>query len=673
MKLKDWLRPYTFTQKVRPNSWSSHGIWLLHFALALTFLCNCYAMSTEELFKAARSAVVEIVTQDKSGSPLLTGTGFFISNDGKLVTNRHVVEGAATIVAKTEQGSFFVCKGVLAEPKDADIAILKFEANNVPYLTLATDPHLSPGQKIVVIGNPLGLEGSVSEGIISAMRTDQGLVQITAPISPGSSGSPVMTEDAKVMGVATLQSERGQNLNFAIPVQFVNAALAGIEQKNPASPLAGATSSNQASEVVQARGFLDSHDDVPAARVLKDYLARNPTDPEGWVTYAEALGGMQRWEAAADAAQKAVDLDPKSLDRWRALTYCVAMFNGQTNDSNPVASARLKEVAQHDLAMGDDFNMAYYALIQAAEAQGEKEKAAQLRQQYEKLIESGELADYEFGKERRYFGKQTMYPAEQVAKLKGLELTEKAQFLDLKGRGHFFTLPIDPIDGIGTLVDGIELGVSSRPVRYKHQRYYLDSELVEVVIDGVLNPKMGPPSPEFSIQNIYLEEHLPIQGSDLRHTVTQKLIDAALKLDPSLFFLFNYDSFIAADGVVINLKCEQSDDLAEGCQIATKLGNEFSNEWTPGETADVMERFAEWERAKLANAFQILFARRIVANFSKAKVTASTAVESLPHPTKNPSLVVHIVLPNRNYDESYEMIARSLSQSAATLNSELSK
>ena len=115
-----------------------------------------------------------------------------------------------------------------------------------------------PGQKIVVIGNPLGLEGSVSEGIISAMRTDQGLVQITAPISPGSSGSPVMTEDAKVMGVATLQSERGQNLNFAIPVQIVNAALAGIEQKNPASPLASSTgngllTTESSPEVISAR------------------------------------------------------------------------------------------------------------------------------------------------------------------------------------------------------------------------------------------------------------------------------------------------------------------------------------------------------------------------------------------------------------------------------------
>jgi serine protease Do len=155
MKLKDWLGPYTFTQKVRPTSWSSHGIWLLRSALALTFLCNCYAMSTEEVFKAARSAIIEIVTQDKSGLPLLTGTGFFISNDGRLVTNRHVVEGAATIVAKTEQGSFFVCKGILAEPKNADLAILKFEANDVPYLTLATDPHLSPVKRSWLSGIPL--------------------------------------------------------------------------------------------------------------------------------------------------------------------------------------------------------------------------------------------------------------------------------------------------------------------------------------------------------------------------------------------------------------------------------------------------------------------------------------------------------------------------------------
>jgi hypothetical protein len=275
-----------------------------------------------------------------------------------------------------------------------------------------------------------------------------------------------------------------------------------------------------------------------------------------------------------------------------------------------------------------------------------------------------------------------MLPAEQVAKSLGLELIDKTLFLDLKGQGHFFSLTVD---GALVLVDGIKLQVSSLPVRYKHQRYYLDGDVVEGVIEGVLNPEKirvvrfdTQAQAKFRIQNIYLEEHLPLQGSDLRHAVTQKLIDAALKLDPSLFFLFNYkvESSLDADGVVINLKCEQSDDLAEGCQIVTKLGNEIHFDPTPPETADALvSRLAEVERARLANVFQILFAQTIVANFSKASVTASTAFESLPHPTKNPSLLVRIVLPTsiKNSDNSYEMIARCLSQSAALLNSETSK
>jgi S1-C subfamily serine protease len=141
------------------------------------------------------------------------------------------------MLQRLNRAAFLFAKAFWPKRKTLISPFWSSRANNVPYLTLETDPQFSPGQKIIVIGNPLGLEGSVSEGIISAIRTDEGLVQITAPISPGSSGSPVMTEDAKVMGVATLQSERGQNLNYAIPVQIVNAALAGIDQKTSASPL----------------------------------------------------------------------------------------------------------------------------------------------------------------------------------------------------------------------------------------------------------------------------------------------------------------------------------------------------------------------------------------------------------------------------------------------------
>lgn len=270
-----------------------------------------------------------------------------------------------------------------------------------------------------------------------------------------------------------------------------------------------------------------------------------------------------------------------------------------------------------------------------------------------------------------------MLPAEQVAKSLGLELTDKTLFLDLKGQGHFFSLSRE---GQLVLVDGIKLEVSYLPVRYKHERFYLDSDLVFVVIKGVLNPKkievfFGTPSPsEFRIQNVWLEEHLPLQAPEAQHDATQKLIDAALKLDPSLF-KHEVESF-SKHGLIIGLQCEQSNDLAEGCQIVTKLGDNAHWEFIPEETPDALVRgLAEAQRARLANVFQILFAQTIVANFSKSSVTASTAVEYLHHSTVNPSLIVHIVLPNSkgNSDDTYEIIARCLSQAAALLNSELSK
>ena len=103
-------------------------------------------------------------------------------------------------------------------------------------------------------------------------------------------------------------------------------------------------------------------------------------------------------------------------------------------------------------------------------------------------------------------------------------MTEEALFLDLKGRGHFFKFTID---GTGVLVDGIDLEVTSWPVRYKHQRYYLDADLVNGVIEGVLNPEKidvlfgMQPQAKFRIQNIYLEEHLPFRRR-MHNTLSHK-------------------------------------------------------------------------------------------------------------------------------------------------------
>jgi S1-C subfamily serine protease len=110
-------------------------------------------------------------------------------------------------------------------PPGVDLVILKFAAHDAPWLKLGRSDTAVEGQRVLVIGNPTGLQGTVSDGLIAAFRENHSLIQITAPISPGSSGSPVLDENGLVVGVATLQQVEGQNLNFAIAVESVNEAL----------------------------------------------------------------------------------------------------------------------------------------------------------------------------------------------------------------------------------------------------------------------------------------------------------------------------------------------------------------------------------------------------------------------------------------------------------------
>jgi Trypsin-like peptidase domain len=334
--------------------------------LIAAFLNNSHASSTEDIFKKARGAVVEILTQDKSGTALKIGTGFFVSVDGILLTNKHVIEGAASIGAKTEQGAYFSCQGILADPKDIDLVVLKFEAKDVPFLELVSNIDALPGQKVIVIGNPLGLEGTVSEGIISAIRTEHNLVQISAPISPGSSGSPVLTEDGKVIGVATLQSKEGQNLNFAIPTDTVRGILAGINPKNPVA----LTTSNSAirpdddleGDLSLAKELLDS-DRPTALRLLNKYLLKRPDNAEAWIMHAQCCYFKNLLKDAVASAQKAVDLQPGNIHYWRSLLQCLwVMAHGVPNPpsvgtTDTALVTRLHRIAEHMLAMGDDCDL----------------------------------------------------------------------------------------------------------------------------------------------------------------------------------------------------------------------------------------------------------------------------------------------------------------------------
>ena len=168
------------------------------------------------------SSVVTLIALDDRDQPLALGSGFFITRDGVLVTNAHVVGGAAKVLVRW-RGQSGVAVKILNFAHKYDLVTLQTSFAMTPAVLLADSDTAAVGQDVVVLGSPQGLEGTVSTGIIGGLRTLGGVkfLQITAPISPGSSGGPVFNSQGRVIGISTATSAKGQNLNFALPANLL--------------------------------------------------------------------------------------------------------------------------------------------------------------------------------------------------------------------------------------------------------------------------------------------------------------------------------------------------------------------------------------------------------------------------------------------------------------------
>lgn len=147
--------------------------------------------------------------------------------------NHHVIQNGDRAVAEFPDGRAVNIDGVLASHKARDVAIIKAHGDNFQTLTLGDSDRLEVGDEVVAIGSPHGLESTVSNGIISAIRTveEKGkLLQITAPISHGSSGGPLFNMAGQVVGITSSGIEEGENLNFAIPINDAKRLLLGPQR-----------------------------------------------------------------------------------------------------------------------------------------------------------------------------------------------------------------------------------------------------------------------------------------------------------------------------------------------------------------------------------------------------------------------------------------------------------
>ncbi len=301
----------------------------------------------EALAQRVAPAVFRLEVKDAAGNITGTGTAFAISADGLAVTNFHVVDGGKSFTARTTQGAEFAISGVVATDPTADLALIRLSASNLPFLELGASDSLNIGAPVAVFGAPRGLSGTLSNGILSAKRTGEDttekdptngghLLQITAPISSGSSGSPVLDSAGKVVGVAVsgMVGPTSQNLNFAIPVEAVTTL-----QKNAAAGLAE-TARHLIPEEITAQpktksapddaffadpdyGKLRLHflstDWIQCLKVARPLAARYPDSSKAQAWLGFSLGGIGLHSQAESALQNSLSIDPENGSVWGQL------------------------------------------------------------------------------------------------------------------------------------------------------------------------------------------------------------------------------------------------------------------------------------------------------------------------------------------------------------------
>ena len=244
------------------------------------------AQSPREIAEKVMPSVVLLMMQDQHGQPLAMASGFVV-RDGIVATNFHAIEGAESAYARLvdqkpkgdeETGKPWekyqrqkVVKGVVASDPEHDLVLLAVDGLKAVPLTVVDSEQVAIGDEVYVVGNPQGLVGTFSAGIVSGIRKvgEDSLLQITAPISPGSSGGPVLNTNGEVIGVAVATFKGGQNLNFAIPSRYLSTLISLIKAPVALAEVNKTAKPEQKSSILDDLGG-SSTDGVEASDFLWD-------------------------------------------------------------------------------------------------------------------------------------------------------------------------------------------------------------------------------------------------------------------------------------------------------------------------------------------------------------------------------------------------------------------
>jgi len=294
---------------------------LLTAAMLLLIGVETAPAALSPLVERVQPAVVTVATYDIQRRPSGVGSGFLIDAAGQVVTSYHVLDGAYDAEVRLHDGTVLPVVSVEAEHPQSDLIRLRIvpPSGAGAWLPVAAGPP-KVAESIVVVGSPLGLEKTVTEGIVSAVRTAPGLgefFQISAPISQGSSGGPVINLDGEVLGVVTFMAVLGQNLNFAVSA----AGISKMKQLPDAPTVAEWTTRRSLQEPDRAEAlcregfkFSVSGEYTQALEFYRSATEQDPTNITAWHGLGFCYSGLNRQDRAVEAYQRAIRINPDNAE-----------------------------------------------------------------------------------------------------------------------------------------------------------------------------------------------------------------------------------------------------------------------------------------------------------------------------------------------------------------------
>ncbi|SRR6266404_1476058 len=251
------------------------------FALSIALVSTAMAQSPRDIAEYASPSVVLIVSENSKGKAVSLGSGFCVQ-DTVVATNYHVIRGAYRLYVKiVEKKEIYRVEKILATDSKKDLVLLKVIGLKAAPLLIGDSSQVAVGDEVYAVGNPAGLEGTFSQGVVSGIRQISGnrYFQITAPISPGSSGGPILDKSGGVIAIAVGTLNIGQNLNFGIPMSELKALMnrtVGVDLLTEGGP-----SQIKKKLVLDVSGFC-----FHEAKLTKEYRA-NPNSPAAVFNLAE--------------------------------------------------------------------------------------------------------------------------------------------------------------------------------------------------------------------------------------------------------------------------------------------------------------------------------------------------------------------------------------------------